>query len=90
MGLAGAVLVVAPPGGPVQPVGPVSPGRRDDDVAQEPQQFRDGDGDQPVVQAGAGVVLALQGDSDGEVDVGQQADRGPAVPGSPADDLSGI
>ena len=34
--------------------------------------------------------LALHGDRDGEVDVGEQADRGPAVPGLPADDLSGV
>ena len=49
MGLSDAVLVAAPPVRPVQPVGPVSPGRRDDDVAQEPQQSRDGDRDQPGV-----------------------------------------
>ena len=90
MGLAGAVLVAASPGGPVQPVGPVSPGRGDDGAAQEPQQFRDGDRDQPGVQVRAGLLLALDGDGDGEVDVGEQADRGPAVPGFPADDLSGV
>jgi hypothetical protein len=50
MGLAGAVLVTASPGRPVQPVGPVSPGWRDDDLAQEPQQLRNGDRDQPDVQ----------------------------------------
>ena len=43
MGLAGAVLVAAAPGGPVQPVSPVAPGRWDDGVAQEPQQLRNGD-----------------------------------------------
>jgi hypothetical protein len=32
-------------------------------------------------------VLALQGDGDSEVDVGEQADRGPAVPGLPPDYL---
>jgi hypothetical protein len=32
----------------------------------------------------------LQGDGDGEVDVGEQAERGPAVPGLPADDLPGV
>jgi hypothetical protein len=32
--LAGAVLVAPPPVRPAQPVGPVSPGRRDDGVAQ--------------------------------------------------------
>jgi hypothetical protein len=80
VGLTGAVLVAAAPGQPAQPVGPVSPGRRDDDVAQEPQQLRDGDRDQSGVQVRAGVLLALQGDGDREVDVGEQADRGPAVP----------
>ena len=35
-------------------------------------------------------MLALQGDGDGEVDVGEKADRGPAVPGLPADDLPGV
>jgi hypothetical protein len=35
-------------------------------------------------------VLALHRDRDREVDVGEQADRGPAVPGFPADDLSGV
>jgi hypothetical protein len=38
----------------------------------------------------AGFLLALHGDGDGEIDVGEQADRGPAVPGFPADDLSGV
>jgi hypothetical protein len=89
-GLACAVLVAASPVRPVQLVGPVSPGWRDDGVAQEPQQFRDGDRDQPGVQVRAGVVLALRGDGDGEVDVGEQADRVPAVPGPPADDLPGV
>ena len=73
MGPAGAVLVAASPGGPAQPVGPVSPGRRDDDVTQEPQKLRDGDRDQPGVQVCAGLVLALHGGGDGEVDVGQQS-----------------
>ena len=35
-------------------------------------------------------MLALQGDGDREVEVGEQADRGPAVPGRPADDLPGV
>ena len=35
-------------------------------------------------------MLALQGYRDGEVDAGEQADRGPAVPGLPADDLPGV
>jgi hypothetical protein len=33
-------------------------------------------------------VCALEGDGDGEVDVGEQADGGPAVPGRPAGDLA--
>jgi hypothetical protein len=90
VGLTGAVLVAASPVRPVQPVWPVSPRWRDDGVAQEPQQFRDGDRDQSVVWVRTGLVLALQGDGDGEVDVGEQADRGPGVPGLPAEDLSGV
>ena len=90
VGLAGAVLVAASPVRPVQPAGPVPAGRRDDGVAQEPQQLRDGDRDQPGVQVCASVVLALHGDGDREVDVGEQADRGPPVPGPPADDLPGV
>jgi hypothetical protein len=74
----------------VQLVGPVAPGWRDDGVAQEPRQFRDGNWDQPGVLDVAGFLLALHGDGDGEIDVGEQADRGPAVPGFPADDLSGV
>ena len=35
-------------------------------------------------------MLALHGDGDREVEVGEQADRGPAVPGLPADDLPGV
>jgi hypothetical protein len=90
VGLAGAVLVAASPVRPVQPVGPVSAGRRDDGVAQEPQQLREGDRDQPGVQVRAGLLLALQSYGDREVDVGEQAERGPAVPGLPADDLPGV
>ena len=55
VGLAGAVLVAASPGGPVQPVGPVSPGWWDDGVAQESQQFRDGDRDKPCVLVAANL-----------------------------------
>jgi len=42
------MLVAASPGRPVQPVGPVSPGRWDHGVAQEPQQLRNGDGISPA------------------------------------------
>ena len=64
MGLAGAVLVAAPPVRPVQPVGPVSAGRNNG-FAQEPQQLRNGDRDQPSLQVRSGVLLALQGCGDG-------------------------
>jgi hypothetical protein len=74
-GLAGAVLVAASPVGQVERVSPVSPGRRDDDVAQKPQQLRNGDRDKGNVKVRAGVLLALGGDGDREVDVGEQADR---------------
>jgi len=83
------VLVASPPIRPVQLVGPVPPGWWDDRAAQQPQQFGGGDGDQPG-QLRAGVVLALHGGGDGQVDVGEQADGGPAVPGPPADDLPGV
>ena len=74
----------------MQPVGPVSPRWRDDGVAQEPQQLRDGDRDQPDAQVRTGFLLAMHGDGGREVEVGKQADRGPAVPGLPADYLPGI
>ena len=48
---AGAVLV-APAVRPVQPMGAVASGRRDDGVAKEPHQFPDSDRDQPGVQVG--------------------------------------
>ena len=35
-------------------------------------------------------MLAFDGDGDREEDVGEQADRGPAVPRFSADDLSGV
>jgi hypothetical protein len=73
----------------VQLVGLVAPGWRDDGAAKEPQQFGGGDGDQ-LRQFRAGVMLALDGGGDGQVDVGEQADGGPAVPGLPADDLPGV
>ena len=73
----------------MQLVGLVAPGWRDDGAAQEPQQFGGGDGDQ-LRQFRAGVMLALDGGGDGQVDVGEQADGGPAVPGLPADDLPGV
>jgi hypothetical protein len=62
-------------------------GAGDDDVAQKPQQLRHGARDQPGVQFGAGLLPALHCHGNGEVDMGQQADHGPAMPGLPADDL---
>ena len=59
-------------------------GAGDDGVAQKPQQLRHGDRNQPGVQVGAGLLLALHCRGNGEVDIGQQADHGP---GLPADDL---
>ena len=50
MGLACTELVAASPGRPVQAVGVVSARWRDDGAAHEPQQFWDGDGDQPGIQ----------------------------------------
>jgi hypothetical protein len=38
----------------------------------------------------SGTVIEISPASRSEVDVGQQADRGPAVPGPPADDLPGV
>jgi hypothetical protein len=87
VGLPGAMLVAAPPAGPVQDVCPVAAGRRDDGAAQQSQQLGRGDRDHPGGGAGV-VVCAFEGDGDGEVDVGEQADRCPAVPGGPAGDLA--
>jgi len=42
----------------------------------------------PAVRVWVCLLPALHGD--GEVDVGEQADRGPAVPGFLADDLPGL
>src|SRR5260370_16448745 len=36
------------------------------------------------------MLLALQGYWDGKIDVGEQADRCPAVPGLPADHVAGV
>lgn len=89
-GTSGAVLVASSPDRPVQAVGPVSLARWDDCAAQQPQQLRDGERDQFGAQLRASVLLAVQGGGHGQVDVGEQADRGLAVPGRPADDLSGV
>ena len=52
------------------------------------QHFGNGDWDQAYLQAGVGA--AVQGDGDGQVHAGEQAQRAPAVPGPPADDLAGV
>ena len=53
VGLPGAVLVAAAPvATSAVAVGPVAAGRGDDGAAELSQQLRDGDGDQPDVQAG--------------------------------------
>ena len=67
----------------------VAAGRGDDGSAELPEQFGDGDGDQPEF-AGAAVAGALPGGGDGEEGAGEQADRGPAVPGGPGGDLAAV
>ena len=70
-------------------MGLVAAGLGDDGAAELSEQFRDGDGDQPE-DAGAAVAGALAGGGDGEEGVGEQADRGPAVPGGPGGDLAAV
>ena len=70
-------------------MGLVAAGLGDDGSAEMSEQFRDGDGDQPEF-AGAAVAGALQGGGHGEEGVGEQADRGPAVPGGPGGDLAAV
>ena len=70
-------------------MGPVAAGFGDDGAAELSQQLRDGDGDQPE-DAGVFVAGPLEGGGHSEEDIGEQADRGPAVPGLPADDLPGV
>jgi hypothetical protein len=88
VGLAGSVLVAASPLRPVLAVGMVSARRRDDGAAQHAQHFRNGDRDQAHLQAGVGV--AVQRDGDGQINAGEQAQGAPAVPGPPADHLTGV
>ena len=68
---------------------PVAAGFGDDGAAELSQQLRDGDGDQPE-DAGVFVAGALEGGGHGEEDIGEQADRGPAVPGGPGGDLAAV
>ena len=70
-------------------MGLVTVGAGDDGAAELPEQLGNGDGDQ-LEESGAGVGGALECRSDGDEDVGEQADRGPAVPGGPGGDLPGV
>jgi hypothetical protein len=69
--LAGSVLVAASPLRPVLAVGAVSARRRDDGAAQHAQHFRNGDRYQANLQAD--VSVAVQGNGDGQVHAGEQA-----------------
>ena len=70
-------------------MGLVAAGVGDDGSAELPEQLGDGDGDE-LEDAGAAVEGALAGGGDGEEGVGEQADRGPAVPGCPGGDLAAV
>ncbi len=70
-------------------MGLVAAGVGDDGPAELPEQLGDGDGDEPE-DAGAAVEGALAGGGDGEECVGEQADRGPAVPGCLGGHLAAI
>ena len=85
----GEVLVMPSPYFPGVAVGPVAARVGDDGSAELPEQLGDGDGDEPW-DAGAVVEGALAGGGDGEEGVGEQADRGPAVPGCPGGDLAAV
>jgi hypothetical protein len=71
-------------------VGLVAAGLGDDGAAELSQQLRNGDGDEPGCGGGAAVEGALAGGGHGEEGVGEQADRGPAVPGGPGGDLAAV
>jgi hypothetical protein len=68
-------------------VGLVAAGVGDDGAVELPEQLGDGDGDEPE-DVGAAVEGALAGD--GDEGVGEQADRGPAVPGGLGGDLAAV
>src|ERR1700678_1163742 len=89
VGLPGSVLVAASPQSPAIPVRLVAAGLWDHGSAELPQQLRNGDGDQAGF-AGVCVAGALAGGCDGEEGVGEQGDRGPAVPGGPGGDLAAV
>lgn len=73
--------MAASPAGPVQEVRPVLARRRYDGAVQ-PRQLGHGDRDH-LGGAGSGVLCPFEGNGDGEVDVGEQAQRGAGLP-SPA------
>src|SRR5260370_20897170 len=77
------------PSCPCVTVGLVAAGIGDDGSAELPQQLRHGDGDQ-LKGARVAVEGALEGSGDGEEDMGEQGDGGPAVPGGPGGDLPGV
>jgi hypothetical protein len=89
VGLPRVVLVAASPERPAVAVGLVAAGFGDDGAAESPEQFGDGDGDQ-LGDSSILVASALEGCGDREEDVGDQADRGPAVPGGPGGDLAAV
>jgi len=79
VGLLGLVLVAAPPQRPGAAVGLVAPGFGDDGPPELSEQLRNGDGDEAEC-GGAAVAGALAGGGHGKEGIGEQADRGPAVP----------
>jgi hypothetical protein len=89
VGLPRVVLVAASPERPALAVGLVAARLGDDGAAEGPKQFGDGDGDQ-LEDSGVLVASALEGCGDGEEEIGEQADRGPAVPGGPGGDLAAV
>src|SRR5258708_27298759 len=87
VGLAGAVLVAASPQHPPVAVRLVAARLGDDGATELSHQLRHDDGNQ-FEDAGAAVGGALPGCGHGEERAGEQADRGPAVPGAPGGYLS--
>src|SRR5215469_13660588 len=76
VGLAGVILVAAPPEGPCVAVRLVAAGPGDDGAAELSEQLGNGDGDQ--LEGGrVAVAGALPGGRDGQVGCGEQADGGP-------------
>jgi len=67
----------------------VAAGLGDGGPAELSQQLGHGDGDQ-LQFGGAAVAGALPGSGHGQERVGEQGDRGPAVPGGPGGDLAAV